>query len=197
MRKSSVNLLIDAVAFAAFVFLAATGVLTRYVLPPGSGRFSVLWGMDRHEWGQIHFWVAVVLMVALALHLFLHWRWVVCMVKGRPREGSGGRIALATVGVLALAGIAIAPFLGEVEQTGGGPHRTLSGQQPRGLAYQIDGSMTLRDIEQRTGVSAEIVLRELGLPHDLPTDERLGRLRKEYGFEMHDVREIVQKHIER
>ena len=41
-----------------------------------------------------------------------------------------------------------------------------------------------------------MILRELGLPADLPTDERLGRLRKQHGFEMHDVQEIVQKHRE-
>jgi len=197
MRKSRVNFLVDAVAFAAFVFLDATGVLMRYVLPPGSGYFSTLWGMDRHEWGRIHFWIAVALMSALALHLFLHWRWIVCMVKGRPREGSGIRVALAIVGVLALAGLAVAPFLGQVEQTGEAPHRIRSGEHPTSPAYQIDGSMTLGEVEQRTGVSAEVVLRELGLPLDLPTDERLGRLRRRYGFEMHDVRQIVQKHLEK
>ena len=99
MRKSNVNFIVDAVAFAAFVLLTATGVLVRYVLPPGSGHFIKLWGMDRHGWGQIHFWIAVALMGALALHLLLHWRWVVSMVKGRPREGSGVRVALAVVGV--------------------------------------------------------------------------------------------------
>lgn len=196
MRKSSANFLVDAVAFAAFVFLTATGVLVRYVLPPGSGHFSRLWGMDRHEWGQIHFWIAVVLMGALALHLFLHWRWVVCMVKGRPREGSGVRVALAIVGALALAGLAVAPFLGQVELTGEPPHRIRSGEHPTSSAYQIDGSMTLREVQQRTGVSSEVVLRELGLPLDVSTDERLGRLRRRYGFEMHDVREVVQKHLE-
>ena len=39
--------------------------------------------------------------------------------------------------------------------------------------------------------------RALGLPVDLPTDERLGQLRKQHGFEMHDIQEIVQKHRER
>ena len=196
MRKSNVNFFVDAVAFAAFVFLTATGVLVRYVLPPGSGHFSKLWGMDRHAWGQIHFWIAVALMGALALHLLLHWRWVVSMVKGRPREGSGVRVALAVVGVLALAGLAVAPFLGQVEPTGEPPHRIRSGEHPTSTAYQIDGSMTLREVQQRTGVSSEVVLRELGLPLNVPTDERLGRLRRRYGFEMHDVREVVQKHLE-
>ncbi len=196
MRRASMNLVVDAVAFVAFVLLTATGVLIRYVLPPGSGRFSTLWGLDRDGWGQFHFWIAVLLLVSLGLHLFLHWRWVVGMVKGRPRQGSGLRAALAVVGVLALAALASAPFFGPVEQTGGPPHRLRSTQPGGGEAHQIDGSMTLREVERRTGVPAAVILRELGLPLDVPADDRLGRLRRQYGFEIQAVREIVKKHAE-
>ena len=194
MQRAKVNFVVDAVAFGAFVLLTATGVLVRYVLPPGSGRFSTLWGMDRHEWGQIHFWLAVFLLVSLGLHLVLHWRWVVCMVKGRPSEGSGFRVALAVVGVLALAGLAGAPFIGPVEQTGE-PARRLRFTEPDDRAAdRIGGSMTLREIEQRVGVPAAVILRELGLPPDVPTDERLGKLRKQYGFNIRDIRAIARKH---
>src|SRR4030042_875517 len=95
MQRTKVNFIVDAVAFVALVLLTATGVLIRYVLPAGSGRFSALWGMDRHGWGQLHYWFSVVLMAAFGFHLFLHWRWVVNVVKGRPRAGSGPRLALA------------------------------------------------------------------------------------------------------
>ena len=183
MRRTDLNFVVDAAAFVAFVLLTATGVLVRYVLPPGSGWFSTLWGMDRHDWGQIHFWIAVLLLVSLGLHLFLHWRWVVCMVKGRPHEGSGLRVALAVVGVLALVALASAPFFGPVEQTGEPPHRARSMEPRGGEAHQIDGSMTLREVERRTGVPAAMILRELGLPLEVPADERLGRLRRQYGFE--------------
>jgi len=54
--------------------------------------------------------------------------------------------------------------------------------------------MTLHEVEEQTGVPAAVILKELGLPVDLPTDERLGRLRKQHGFEMHDIQEIVRKH---
>ena len=56
--------------------------------------------------------------------------------------------------------------------------------------------MTLREVEEQTGVPAAVILRELGLPVDLPTDEQLGRLRKKHGFEMQDIKEIVRKHHE-
>jgi hypothetical protein len=193
MSKSAVNFLIDAVALAAIMLLSATGVLIRYVLPPGSGHFSQLWGMDRHQWGQIHFWIAVVLLTTVALHFFLHWHWVVGMVKGRSDRGSAMRVGLAIAGVLVLAGLMVAPFFGQVEETGEPPHKMQSEERP---AYQINGSMTLHDVEEQTGVPAAVILRELGLPADLPTDERLGRLRKQHGFEMHGIQEIVRKHRE-
>ena len=83
MRIPTRNFLVDALAFTVFVLLTASGVLMRYVLPPGSGRFTTVWGLDRHEWGSIHFWIAIGLLAALALHLFLHWRWIVYTIKGR------------------------------------------------------------------------------------------------------------------
>jgi len=118
MNRPSLNFLIDAVAFAAFAFLTTTGILTRYVLPPGSGRYATLWGFDRHGWGDIHFWVAVALLGVLALHLVLHWRWVVCMVRGQRSDASGTRIALGAFGMLGLLGLVAAPLLAPVERTG-------------------------------------------------------------------------------
>lgn len=194
MRKPSLNFLIDGIAFAAFVLLAGTGVLMRYVLPPGTGHFLTLWGLDRHEWGVIHFWIAVALLAALALHLLLHWRWVVAMIRGRPTESSGVRVALAIVGILGLIGLALSPFFGQVEHDGEPPHKMRSGEVPESPDSQINGTMTLREVEQLTGVSSEVILRELGLPPGLPVDERLGRLRRQYGFRMDDLREIVRKH---
>lgn len=196
MKKAHLNFVIDAVAFVALVLLASTGLLMHYVLPPGSGHFSALWGMDRHEWGQLHFWMAVVLVVCLGLHLTLHWRWVVCVVKGSPGRGSGIRVALFVVGVMALASFAVMPFLGRVEQTGESPHRMREARREEGAGYHIDGSMTLADVATLTGVPPAAILRGLGLPDSLPTYERLGRLRKECGFELRDVREVVRKQAE-
>lgn len=194
MSKASTNFIIDAIAFVAFLFLTATGILIRYVLPPGSGHFSTLWGMDRHDWGQIHFWIAVVLLTGLALHLVLHWRWIIRMVQGCPREGLNIRVALALIGLLGLLGLALVPFFAQVEQAGEPPHKLQSTRLEGRELYKIDGSITLLEVEQRTGVSTTVILQGLGLPLNLPKNERLGRLRQQYGFEMDDVRTIINKH---
>ena len=50
-------------------------------------------------------------MAVLSLHLVLHWKWIVAMVKGRPKEGSGIGVALGILGLGALLALALAPFL--------------------------------------------------------------------------------------
>ncbi|MEJ2529375.1 MAG: DUF4405 domain-containing protein, partial [Gammaproteobacteria bacterium] len=111
MNRSGLNLAIDIVAFAGFVVLSTTGILMRYLLPPGSGHFSTIWGLDRHEWGTIHFWISALFFLILAFLLVLHWRWLVSVVTGRPREGSGLRVGLGIVGLVAVVALAMAPLL--------------------------------------------------------------------------------------
>lgn len=132
LNRPKLNLTVDVLAFVCAVFLVATGFLLEYTLPPGSGRLGtegfgvgpgglrrpilLLWGLTRHEWGNIHFYTAIGLMVALSLHLVLHWQWIACMVKGKPREGSGIRVAVGILGVLSLLLLAVAPFLSPTDQ---------------------------------------------------------------------------------
>ncbi len=194
MKRPNLNFIVDSLGFAGFVLLTATGVLMRYVLPPGSGRSTTIWTLDRHEWGSIHFWIAIVFLAVLAFHLFLHWRWIATLMSGRPREGSGARLALGTVGLAALLALAIAPFLSPVERTGReihspGPHSS----ELEGLD-SIRGSMTLAEIQQTTGVPADYIIERLGLPSGVQREERLGRLKTTHGFTIDDVRRIVQNY---
>ena len=116
------------------------------------------------------------------------------MVKGGQSEESGIRVALSVVGIVSLLSLAALPFMGRVELTGGEPpHRMRKAGPDVGGRFQIEGSMTLADVEKLTGIPASAILRELGLPGNLPTDVNLGRLRKEYGFEMNAVRDAVRK----
>ena len=176
--------------------MTATGVLMRYVLPPGSGHHTTIWTLDRHEWGTIHFWLAIVLLAVLACHLFLHWRWIVTFVRGRPREGSGARVALGTVGLAALLALALSPFLSPVERAGGGLGPPGAHPSELGHSESIRGSMTLAEIEDATGVPAEHLIQELGLPPGVRKDQRLGRLGRSHGFAMGDLRRIVRDYQE-
>ena len=193
MKRSKLNFIFDAAAFVGFVFLTTTGVLMRYVLPPGSRRFSTIWGLDRHGWGDIHFWISIAFLGILTMHLLLHWRWVMNILTGKPGEGSGLRAGLGIVGVIGLLALAVAPLLSPVD-------KTIESRSGRNLAsvrhdnVQVWGSMTLPEVEKTTGVPAEYIIKKLGLPPDLEEDEYLGDLRKTYGFTMDDIRRIIREY---
>jgi len=118
MKRPTLNLIVDGLALTGFVFLAATGLIMHFVLPPGSGggpgghRVAItIWGLSRHQWGEIHFYIAVALLIVLSLHMFLHWRWVVSTVCGLKKETSGWRALLSVLALLALLSLLVAPFL--------------------------------------------------------------------------------------
>ncbi|MBC8283203.1 MAG: DUF4405 domain-containing protein [Nitrospinae bacterium] len=196
MRRNSLNLIIDVFAFIGFVLLAGTGLIMWIILPPGSGgghegqrqkAIHLLWQLDRHEWGEVHFWIACGLMAVLAVHIFLHWKWIVNAFKGKPGEESGYRAAFGLIGLLFLLGILIAPFLSSVEQIP-------SGSIEKYTQQLINGSMTLEEIEKKTTVPVSVLKKKLGLPENIGNNQKLGRLRRDYGFEMSQVREIIKKH---
>ena len=78
----------DAANTILFLALAATGVILEWVLPHGSGggggrgfrggRGSVDTFLDwsRHDWGDVHFWIAVSLVAGVLIHLLLHFGWI-------------------------------------------------------------------------------------------------------------------------
>jgi hypothetical protein len=150
--------------------------------------------LDRHDWGALHFWIAAILLGVLAVHVFLHWRWMLPVMRGTPREGSGLRVALRVLGVAAVVALAVAPPLSPVEGTGerGGRER------PSGVlehsAGGVRGSMTPREVEQTTGAPVSYLVRELGLPRDVAGDERSGWLSREYKFSMGHARRVLESH---
>jgi hypothetical protein len=119
MRRPTLNLIIDTIAFAGFIFLTTSGILMRYVLPPGSGRMLSVFGLSRHDWGSIHFWIAIIFLASLTTHLFLHWNWIVCQIKGKKCEDNKAkmRVALGIVGFIALLAFALAPLISPIEKS--------------------------------------------------------------------------------
>lgn len=190
MKRSKLNSLVDLISFAAFVFLTSTGVLVRYVLPPGSGHFTTLFGLDRHDWGNIHFWVALAFFACLSAHLFLHWKWIVALIKGRKREGSAVRAGLGILGLVTVLALSLAPLLVPTEQTIS--TRGSGEQHPPGVQFR--GSMTLAEVEEITDVPKEYILRELALPANTSTSETLGSIGSRHGFTVQGVRDVVERY---
>ena len=128
MKRVQLNAVIDAVALVGFMVLVSSGLILRLQLPPGSGGMvgrglgrgtmrqpiELLWGLTRHEWGDYHYWIALGLLVVLSLHLLLHWKWILCVVRVRTSEASGWRLA---IGIFAFAALALAVALPMLSDT--------------------------------------------------------------------------------
>jgi hypothetical protein len=105
MRRSTLNFIVDTGGLLAMLSLLATGSLMAFVLPPRSGRLE-LWGWNRHDIGDLHFWIAVGLLGMLTLHIALHWTWVCTLVRrwlGKP----GGYVAVQRLATRITAGVAL------------------------------------------------------------------------------------------
>lgn len=114
MARGTLNFIIDAVTFMVMLTMIATGLLVRFVLPPGSGERRSLWDYTRHDWGDVHFWLAVALGGLVLVHLTLHWGWVCSLVSrwfagadahGRPKSAlhrnlAGVALLLAVTGLI-------------------------------------------------------------------------------------------------
>jgi hypothetical protein len=95
MKRQPFNFLIDIASFLVLFLLILTGLLIYYVLPPcgncaGASTAcefeSTLWGLGRHSYGTIHFYLSLATMILMVLHVALHWSWVCqscCRLLGR------------------------------------------------------------------------------------------------------------------
>ena len=109
-NKSNLIKWIDVIAFIGFVFVVSTGVLMRYVLPPGSGRSIEIFGMNRHEWGDIHFYITLIFLIILSIHLLLHWKFIRNILFGRLKEAGSMRLAIGLVAFIAVLAISGSTF---------------------------------------------------------------------------------------
>lgn len=83
MKRNDWKYLIDALIFVDLCSIAAIGMLLAFVVPGGKGpdASKVFMGLHRHDWGDIHFNLALLLIGLLVLHLWLNWAWVVNTTK--------------------------------------------------------------------------------------------------------------------
>jgi hypothetical protein len=217
MRKPTFNLIVDATALVILAGLIATGFLLEYKLPPGSGGGEgrglaaihgsalAVWGMTRHQWGDVHLILAFVLAGLMAIHLVSHWQWIRAMAKteGGPSGGMRKGVILGAAAVSLV--LVLLPFLLTPCRLGPGPAAPVppgSASQERaaspasaggnvqegGGSELIYGALTLDEVAQRTGLSVLQVITILGVKSAPRGDEKLGRLLRSEGLNMQDAR---------
>jgi hypothetical protein len=87
-RQARINFSLDAGLFLTFIVTGVSGLVPWLILPGGGyqgGRNpfynATLYGLSRHQWTDIHLWVSLAMMGVIAIHLVLHWRWIVCTAR--------------------------------------------------------------------------------------------------------------------
>lgn len=78
MSSSRSNLLwlVNVISFLLFSILGITGLINWLVLPKGPGAGGGFLISLRHLLRNVHQWVALMFMVAIVVHLILHWRYI-------------------------------------------------------------------------------------------------------------------------
>lgn len=86
MSKAKLNYLVDLMLFLSVLFEGVSGFILWFVLPRGRGggkgiEVEADFLFSRDMWITLHDWVGVVLVIAVIIHLILHWKWIVHMTK--------------------------------------------------------------------------------------------------------------------
>jgi hypothetical protein len=245
--RSKLNMSIDIVMFLVLMAMAGIGLLIKYVLVSGVTRNAIygdnidleFWGMDRHEWGTIHLYLSISFLVLIVLHIILHWKMILCILK-RMIPHKGVRIAfewfVSVLGVLLfLFAFIIQPeqvyhehiYRHRTERFDGKTiaqqndrdaqevevsedkvevktstidksvkhERTAKLEQHRSEVeeYEVNGTLTLQAVSEKYNVPSDFLCSELNIPKRF-SNERLGRLRRRYGFTMSDVSQAISKY---
>lgn len=207
MKRPQLNFLVDTAAFVLFLLLMSSGLLLRYQLPPGSGELenrgpgrgsmermvTQLWGQTRHEWGDVHFWISVALICVLALHLFLHWNWIVGIMRGKPSEASGWRFGIGAASFVAVIFLSFTPLFSPTQQA---TRQQLLAEDAGTDAAELPpdelrGSLTLEEAAEISGIPVAALRELLELPQDTSPQARLGRTLRDHGKTMSDFRRLL------
>lgn len=123
MNKPRINYWVDWASFALMMALVGTGLLLKFRLEGGG---SVVLGLSRHEWGDVHFYIAVGLGVMVLVHLALHLGWVRALTLARATGDSRRLRAAGAIGAVAvMVGVVVVLLSMPVEWRAGegGMHR--------------------------------------------------------------------------
>lgn len=101
MERTTLNFLTDVIMFVIIFAIGIIGFLLGFIIPTGGvpPHEKYLWGLHRHDWGNIHLYLSLFLLALLVVHLILHWSWI----KATSKRYFGS--------VAALWALAFVPFI--------------------------------------------------------------------------------------
>ncbi|MFZ5597025.1 MAG: DUF4405 domain-containing protein [Bacillota bacterium] len=94
-NKSNTNFYIDLLIFFPFIILAFSGLLIQINYHAGglSSETTVL-GLNNSGWLNLHKMTAVISLIGIAIHVFLHAGWIKMVFKKKKASGKNAKITL-------------------------------------------------------------------------------------------------------
>ena len=124
IKKPTLNFIINALMFFCLCVITSTGLLMKYTLISGKEQMIKygnkvklqLFGMERHEWGEIHLIIGYLLIGLLLLHIILHWKIIFNVYKKLLQEKPV--IKFISISFIAICFfIIIIPFIANINAT--------------------------------------------------------------------------------
>ena len=113
MNQFTITKTLDFFSFVTLMLMLSTGVFLKVTLPPRSGGDEV-WGLSRHEWGDIHFYLSVIFLLFMSAHLVAHAKFIKSVIIGKAPTEKYYRIVAGIIGVIALISLAFSPVISPV-----------------------------------------------------------------------------------
>lgn len=109
-NRLKTNLIIDAVMLVLMVWLSLSGFILETILPARhgmchagmSGHVLSFGGLGRHDWGEIHGWVGLLLAFVLVVHVLLHRQMLAAFLRKQFPDPIGRGIVYGIIGLLLL-----------------------------------------------------------------------------------------------
>ena len=83
MKKIPLKYFIDTILFIDICSIAVIGLFLGFIIPKGNAQqvSKYFLGLHRHEWGDIHLYLSLFLLVLLFFHIWLNWTWIIQSTK--------------------------------------------------------------------------------------------------------------------
>jgi hypothetical protein len=83
LKKNTLKYFINVTLFIDITSIAVLGLLLGFVIPKGQGHLSQKYflGLHRHDWADIHLYLALLLLPLLVFHVWFNWTWVIQSTK--------------------------------------------------------------------------------------------------------------------
>jgi hypothetical protein len=199
--------------FMSMAAIGGIGLLMKYVLIPGQDRWVKygrnvdlqMFGQNRHEWGSIHLLLGYIFFGLLIVHIIIHWKAIICLLRCTIKWPLARIISVLIFIVICFCCI-VMPFILKPEileiEKGKGLHsinrtdNTLENtiydeKYDKNTDFELKGYMTLEEISNKYDIPSSYIKAHLHIPTSVPDIQKLGQLKKQYSFNMSDIKTII------